>query len=270
MSKAVLILSTCRTGTVFFARALGDLYPEVAAYHERGSSRLLQILTNACLGGLLPRALLVNAWRAFMEPELRRCEHEFHVDANCFLYGAATLAPDVLPNVRVIHLIRDARTYLSSHWNHVFARPSSFAANYFVPLWQPSPFLTGEISWAKLPGFSRFQRYAWLWDFKNRTIEAVQQAGRAYLQLRFEDLFVSATPEEAFAQMTDFIGLPRRMDIRERFARALNQASRARFPEWIEWAPAQCRQMHELCGARMRRYGYGTEALWQEKLGPRL
>jgi len=262
----VLIISTGRTGTVFFAELFRDVYPEVAAYHERGVSRPIQILTNAHFAHLFPLKGLEYAWRFLKGREISTCPRLFHVDANCFLYGLAGLAPRLYPGLRVVHIVRDPRTYVTSHLSFMRQRRRSFIANYLVPFWQPNPFLVGELDWKMLFTLSRFERFCWIWDFKNRVMGSLEGTQIPYLLVRFEDVFQSENPEKEFDKITDFIGLPRASSIQKRFSQPTNQTIRQTIPVWMEWLPARCIQLHAHCGERMKIYGYGNEPEWLAKL----
>lgn len=264
--KPLIVVSTGRTGTIFFARLLADIYPQVASHHEYGMSRPIQILSNMYFAGLLPRSVLIAGWKLFKGNDLKSSVKPFWIENNSFLYGLIAIAPELYPGVRVLHLVRDPRTYVTSHLNFSKFRLTSFIANYFVPFWQPSPFLTGEIPWKDYFRFTRFQRFCWIWDFKNRVIRRLETTKVPYLRLRFEDIFQSEDPEQVFAQIADFFGLPRVTGIAHRFRQPVNQAPKDSFPEWPEWSPQQCCQLDELCGRQMREFGYGREAAWMEKL----
>ena len=265
-TQPVLIISTGRTGTIFFSRLFADLYPATASYHERGASRLIQILTNAHFAHLFPKSGLKIAWKLFKGREIRDCKKTFHIDANSFLYGLASLAPELYPGLRVLHIVRDPRTYVTSHLNFQLQRNTSFIANRFVPFWQPDPFLTGKLGWRHMPGLSRFERFCWIWDFKNSIMEQLDGSSTPYLRVRFEDIFYTPNPEEFFGRITDFIGLPRLTGIRDRFREPANTSAKTVFPDWHAWTPRQCAQLDKLCGERMRRYGYGGEAQWDQKV----
>jgi len=266
-TQPILIISTGRTGTIFFSRLFADLYPTLAAsYHERGNSRPMQILTNLHFSHLLPKSGLKAAWKLFKNGEVEACEKQFHIDANCFLYGVAPLAPELYPNLKVLHIVRDPRSYVTSHLNFSRQKGTSYVANYFVPFWQPNPFLVGELPLSKAFGFTRFEKYCWIWNFKNRVMEGLENSATPYLRVRFEDLFNTGNPEEAFGNITDFLGLPRVTGIRDKFREPANTSSKADFPEWREWTPQQAAQLDSFCGERMSRYGYGGEVEWDEKL----
>lgn len=264
-TQPILIISTGRTGTIFLARLFADLYPVAASYHERGNSRPIQILTNLHFSHLLPKSGLKAAWKLLKAKELETCNKDFHIDANNFLYGLAALAPELYPNLKVLHIVRDPRDYVTSQLNFSRQKRTSFIGNYLVPFWQPNPFLVGELPIRRVFGFSRFQKYCWVWDFKNRVMGQVQDTGTPYLCVRFEDLF-SNQPETVFNKITDFFGLPPAANIRERFRDPANTSKPTFFPEWRDWSPQQARQLQDLCGKQMQAYGYGNEPEWQEKL----
>lgn len=265
-TQPILIISTGRTGTIFLSRLFADLYPDSASYHERGASRPIQILTNLYFSHLLPKSGLKLGWKLLKGNEIESCEKKFHIDANNFLYGIASLVPELYPNLKVIHIVRDPRTYVTSQLNFSLQKRTSFIANYFVPFWQPNPFLIGDIPLYKVFGFSRFEKYCWIWNFKNRVMEGLENSTTPYLRIHFEDLFNSSNPENTFAKMTDFIGLPRTTGNRERFREPANTSAKTYFPEWPEWTSGQALQLKSFCGERMVKYGYGSEANWLEKL----
>jgi len=266
-TQPILIISTGRTGTIFFSRLFADLYPTLAAsYHERGNSRPLQILTNLHFSHILPKSGLKAAWKLFKSGEIESCERQFHIDANCFLYGIASLAPELYPNLKVLHIVRDPRTYVTSHLNFSRQKGTSFIANYFVPFWQPNPFLIGELPLKRAIGFTRFEKYCWIWNFKNRVMEGLEISITPYLRVRFEDLFNTGNPEEVFGKVTDFLGLPRVSDISERFLQPANTSAKTDFPEWREWTPQQAAHLDSFCGERMNKYGYNSDPEWLAKV----
>lgn len=265
-TQPILVISTGRTGTIFFARLFAELYPQAASYHERGISRPIQILTNLHFAGLLPLRGLKAAWRILKGREIETCAKPFHIDSSCFLYGLAALAPELYPGLKVIHIVRDPRSYVTSHLNFSRQKRTSFIANYLIPFWQPSPAWSGTLALTTALSFTRFQRFCWIWNFKNGVMERLEHTATPYLRVRFEDLFDTSEPEEVFGRVTDFIGLPRKCGIRDRFREPANVSSKSVFPDWPEWTPRQCAQLDALCGERMRYYGYGGEGEWTARI----
>jgi hypothetical protein len=265
-TRSIVIISTGRTGTIFLSRLFGDLYPQVSSYHERGASRPIQILTNLHFAHLFPKSGLKHAWRLLKGREIETCKKPFHMDANCFLYGLVALAPELYPDLKVIHIVRDPRTYLTSHLNFSRQKGTSFIGNYLVPFWQPNPFLVGEIPWSRFFRLSRFERYCWIWDFKNRVMASLEDTSTSYLRIRFEDIFGAKNPGGVFAQITNFIGLPSIKEIDDRFREPVNAATKTVFDDWHAWSPKLCAQLQSVCGERMKRFGYGGEQAWIQKV----
>jgi hypothetical protein len=97
-------------------------------------------------------------------------------------------------------------------------------------------------------------------------MESIETSSVPYLRLRFEDIFRSGDPMPTFQSIVNFIGLPLRVDALGRFRQPENRSAVIDFPAWREWSPMQCRLLNDLCGSHMRRYGYGYEPEWLEKL----
>jgi len=264
-TQPILIISTGRTGAIFLARLFADLYPSTASYHERGNSRPIQIATNLHFSHLFPKSGVKAAWKIFKGNEIKNCEKDFHIDANNFLYGLAAFAPELYPNLKVLHIVRDPRGYVTSQLNFSRQKQTSFIGNYLVPFWQPNPFLVGELPITQAFNFSRFQKYCWVWDFKNRVMSGLEGSATPYLCVRFEDLFGEKV-ETVFKKITDFFGLPPAEKISERFREPANTSKPTFFHEWQDWTPQQANQLHALCGKQMGKHGYGNEPEWQQKI----
>jgi hypothetical protein len=252
---------------MFFANLFRELLPQACVYHEAGErSRLINIFTNAHLGGLFPKRFLVWMWRITIAPGLHSCSKDYYIDSNNHLYGLVPLMPELYPNLKVIHIVRDPRSYVRSHLNWARHRSKSFIANYLVPFWQPNAFLLRDMTLFQWFKASRFERFAWIWDFKNRLISRLEETEVPYLRVRFEDFFGSSTPEMHLNRILRFIGLPEVSGINERFSRPVNPNEGQSFPAWPEWSPWQCYRLQVLCGYTMKQYGYGGERNWIKKI----
>ncbi len=265
--QTIVLLSTGRTGTMFFAKIFREHFPGANAYHEADErSRLVNILTNIHLAGWASENLPLWAWRRAIQPALESCEKDFYIDSNNHLYGLVPRNPKLYPNLKVIHIVRDPRSYVRSHINWARHRKRSFIANYLVPFWQPNAFLMNEMDWISWARASQLERFAWIWEFKNRLIESVAETKTPYLRVKFEDFFGSPAPEQAFGRLLAFIGLSEITDLSSAFTQRVNPNQGRSFPSWEYWTPQQCRQVHALCGIRMQTYGYGNEPAWKQRL----
>lgn len=252
---------------MFFAHLLRELVPQAEVYHEAGErSRLINIFTHAHLSGFLPMRAPLWAWKRAVAPNLLACSKEIYIDSNNQLYALLTLAPDIYPGLRIIHLVRDPRDYVRSHINWSRHRPKSFIANYLTPFWQPNAWLLKEMPLTKWLRLTQFERYSWIWNFKNRLIGQMEGSEIPYLRIRFEDFFGSPEPLFHFNQLLEFLGLATVSGIEAYFQHPVNPTKGKSFPKWRLWSQVQCQQLDDFCGSTMAEYGYGKEQEWRGKL----
>jgi hypothetical protein len=266
--QSTLILSTGRTGTKFLASVLGDLYPEVNVYHEGGErSRLVNIFSNAHLAGIVPEWLLLRVWKRAIEKQLvlTQNQNKNYIDSNNHLYVIAALWPELYQNLKVIHIVRDPRTYIRSHLNWSRSRFKSFIANYLTPFWQPMACLQGDMRISEWINLSKLEKFAWIWQYKNSLIAQLGESQIPYLSITFEDLFEVSHPEKSFNRLLDFIGLPPCEHVEKHFQTSINVSQKRRIPAWTQWPDELCRSIASLCGQGMVKYGYGGEPEWIKK-----
>jgi hypothetical protein len=164
-------------------------------------------------------------------------------------------------NVYVIHIVRDPRTFVRSYMNWVHSRFKSWVANKLVVGWHPSGYFTQEVPWRTWRRMDEFQRICWHWAYKNALLEDLFEGHKRYLRVRFEDLFL-LKHDRALRRMLSFVGIP----YQERFGMLCRQRTNASpstwFPAWEAWEPQRKRQLLDICGQRMKAYGYpvGYEA----------
>ena len=266
--QSVLILSTGRTGTKFLAAVLGETNPEVKVFFEAGErSRLINIFSNAFLAGIVPDWFLLAAWRKAIYKPLSKAQsqNKKYIDSNNYLYAIAALWPELYPNLKIIHIVRDPRTYIRSHLNWSQSRFKSFIANYLTPFWQPTAYLLNEMRWTEWIRLSKLERFAWIWNYKNKFIAQITKSQTPYLCIRFEDLFENPQPGQTFNHLLDFIDLPECDQVEKYFLTSINASKKGKIPSWKQWPDELCRSILRFCGEGMESYGYGTEPEWISK-----
>jgi len=260
---SAVILSTGRTGTMFFSDLLKGLLSNTDVYHEAGErSRLINIFMHAHLSGLLPSNMPIWAWQQAIAPNLHHRKNLNYIDSNNHIYTLVPKFPFLYSNLKVIHIVRDPRTYVSSHINWARHRPKSFIANHIVPFWQPNAYLLGQMSFKKWTFLSPLERFGWIWDFKNCFINQLENSDIPYLRVRFEDFFGGDNPEKHLNQVFSFLDLPKAAHMNTHFQKPVNPGIKKSFPSWHNWTEKQCNQLKTICGATMALYGYGHETAW--------
>ncbi len=267
--QSVLFLSTGRTGTKFLASTLGEIIPEADVFHEGGErSRLINIISHAYLAGIVPLSFPSSAWKIAISDQLKRTQEtkSYYIDCNNHLYILAQIRPELYPGLKVIHIVRDPRTYIRSHLNWSRGRLKSWIANYLTPFWQPTGYMVGEMSYQGWLRLSKLEKFAWVWNYKNKFIQQFEGSSTPYLRIKFEDLFEVPNPESGFKKILDFIGVASPDHINIFFRNSINASQKQSIPGWMEWPSEICNSIASLCKQGMNTYGYGSEQDWIRKV----
>ncbi len=251
--RIAFILSTGRTGTKALAEGLlGD---DILSPHQPPFSRLLTMASNYYLHGWLPESILRWLVNRIRVPQILQTDCRYYIQVFSLDHLPAKIISQQYPNVYIIHIVRDPRTFVVSYLNWVHTRFKSFVANKLVLGWHPSGFFTREIPWRTWRRMDEFQRVCWHWSYKNALLESLFEDDERYMRIRFEDLFLAHDPEVLKATLS-FIGIP----YQDRFAAMLSQSKnvsrKTYFPPWKEWEGERQRQLLNLCAEQMRHYGY--------------
>jgi hypothetical protein len=174
-------------------------------------------------------------------------------------YLPARIVADQYPNTRIVHIVRDPRTFVPSYLNWMHTRFKSYVANKCVPGWHPSGYHLGEMSWQEWARMDEFERVCWQWSYKNQTIESLFKDTSHYTLIRFEDLFLREERQTVLESMVSFLGVPYRDRYKSVFEQAKNLSHKTYCSGWHQWAPEMQAQLLEICGDYMARIGYSRE-----------
>jgi hypothetical protein len=258
--QVVVVVSTGRTGTQALAHHLDACYEDVTALHEPRPSRHLRLLSNRAVAGRLTREQAARALALSRERLFNTIETPIYVESNWYVYGLLEALKGIAPSVKVLHVVRDPKTYIPSGINFGQFSGLRALATRFVPYWYLKPeqapgHLDARKPWSQL---TEPQRLAWHWTVVNGEIDRVApQFGDHFLRMRYEDLF--GREANGLARLLEWIGLPENASLRERMQeKKVNASTAKRCPPWREWPMSERASVLELCGQRMRDYGYDT------------
>ena len=251
--RIVFILSTSRTGTKTLAEGLAG--GGILSFHQPPFSRLLTIASNYYLHGWLPKHALEWLVAQLREPQILTAGCSYYVQVYSLDYLPAKIISQKHPNVYVVHIVRDPRTFVPSYLNWMHTRFRSFVANKFVLGWHPSGFFTGEIPWRTWREMNEFQRVCWHWTYKNTLVESLFEGEEHYVRIRFEDLFSTRGPK-VLRDALSLVGIPYRDGFTAMLGRSRNVSRKTYFPPWEGWEPERKQQLLDFCGEKMRQYGY--------------
>src|SRR5438477_7493912 len=112
--KFVFIVSSGRTGTKAIAQHLSNCYPDIWARHEPAPSWRLRMGTTRELCGRASREELVGMLVKLRRKMVEEAREGIYVESNPYLSGFIGVLGEVFEDARVVHVVRDARTYVRS------------------------------------------------------------------------------------------------------------------------------------------------------------
>lgn len=257
------ILSTGRTGTKTLAEGLcGE---EITSPHQPPFSRILTIASNYYIHGWIPKNVLTWMIKNLREPQILNAESRYYIQVYAHDFLPAKILSEKYPDLRVVHIVRDPRNFVYSYLNWMHSRFKSLVANKIVLGWHPSGFFTGECSRQEWREMDEFQRVCWQWMFKNTYLEDLFEHDSRYLQVRFEDVFLSGDAD-TLRKVVDHIGIPYHDRFNAMLHKPKNVSRKGYVSPWEAWDPFRCAQLDEICNPLMTELGYGQESLWQERV----
>lgn len=253
---SVLIISTGRTGTQSIAHHIQRLAPAITALHEPQPSRRFRFYSNLYLCGVISKKFLSSRLISARRELLDNIDTDVYLESNPFLYGCLDVLSDAFPNARLVHVVRDPRTYIPSHINHgVYHGLKGFAGKY-IPYWLLKPERCDAQPAFKWKDVDERIRLAWLWDAINTQLDrGAELFGDRYLKLRFEDLFDEKT--RGLEQILEWIGRKPEGDIFKSARSTKKNPSRIRrCDKFSMWDKHIQDKVLEICGNKMHNYGY--------------
>jgi hypothetical protein len=271
--KVVVVLSTGRTGTQALAHYFNTCYDHVTALHEPKPTRHFRMMSNRAMTGKLSREAAVRALVRSRRRLMEKITRPVYIESNWYLYGFLEALKDVFGRPKILHVVRDPRTFIPSYINYgTFSGLKKIAAE-FLPYWYLKPEQYEKNPAKRWNEMSEPERLAWHWHIVNREIDrGAEMYGEDYLLLKYEDLFPregkAPAGEEAteralppgLARLLDWIGLPPNEKLIQALGDKRNASRNRGFPKWGQWDEAARGAVLARCGEQMERYGYPAAA----------
>ena len=189
-----------------------------------------------------------------------------YVETTAFSYLAAHSVRLSSHRKKLVHVVRDPRTWVISRLNWTSSARKSRVAHRYMPFWNPRGDKVGfyESSiWARM---NELERTSWLWKYKNDLIdETYGKSGYEVHRLLFEDIVDPEKVVDTLDCLLRFMGLQSKSDkeIQEYFnSRKHQNPSPAKiYPPWDKLSEKQQLSLIQICGISMRNFGYSGKVV---------
>ncbi len=265
--KVILFLNTGKTGSMAFAHFFDKWYDDTFSVHEPQFGRSIQILSTMFIENFLPESILRNFTHRVRNQKIKKIKQPYYIETSGFNFYAAKYIKEEFPDTKIIHLIRDARDFVTSLHNFMPGRKTAWIANHYVPFWNISASRVGILKRNEWNNYSKFDKMLWWWKYKNELIaELFNTSQEDYFLLRLEDIINPSTRLGYLKKLLAFAELDYKPGCETFFNKKKNKSKVKIFPKWPEWTPEMAKKTDAICGDLMKKYNYGLEQQWQEKL----
>lgn len=246
----IYILSTGRSGSTFFSKVFVQKCLDQAIGHQKEGSRILNIVSN--IPGVPPKAFsgLLSFFDRGYPPE--------STSDPLLSMTILKLINSSKIDGKIIHLVRDPRTFVESFMNWKSQSLRKQFLHHCVPFWNPVPYLEDpSIRFKQWLQMSKFEKFCWVWNYKNSLFYKLDRGRNNYLLIRLEDL--TDTDEnkrkQEFAKLVDFLEVSFKkggIDIQSK----VNASKKDYFPPYKNWSDEQQDILIKHCGELAKQLGY--------------
>jgi len=230
--------------------SLANRVDSTSCVHQNRGHQFINLLSNAYLNGVVPQSLFNASINRLLLRRLQQSTKDCVVETNGYNMVALNQALEKLPNVRIIHVVRDPRSFVTSMTNWRGGRPVRNAIQENLPFWDVSPSLL-KIPRSKWSSLTVKDKFCHRWVYKNNYIRSNYSNDERYRIVRFEDLF-DKNKAETSVELLNWGGLELTQTQFQNFINKKINASNGSLPiqkqnkDWNDWSDSDCKQLKEI------------------------
>ncbi|MFW5774946.1 MAG: hypothetical protein ACOCW2_01535 [Chitinivibrionales bacterium] len=229
-------------------------------------------LSQHYLSGNLSVGSLVKKIRQHRHRYYKSIDKELIIESYYQWYGVLPAIPHAFKQYKIVAVVRDPRTWVSS-WINFGAHYGSKDSVMSCGKSRLNPSMIGDTFYIdRWHEMSRFQKLCWTWKTVYTTIVDFIRGNQNAMLVRYEDIFLSSDKQIHASLLLNFIttfadrSFPFSLhsDLLEK---KIHATDRKQFPDWQQWDRKTCKQLSEICEPLMHSLGYGRERDWQDMVG---
>ncbi len=195
------ILSTGRTGTMFFEDYINKTCTNALCRHEPKPSRRFIPLSNMHYERKISSERFNKAYFTARKSLFKVCP-TIYIESSNFMWSGVFSLNKSIENIKILHLVRHPQDYIKSHYDY------GFWNGYKRLVRRNIPYFVADLPLSKRQKKDPIMVLAARWKLINETLMLYKKTN-PYLQIRFEDIFKSGPKKgaEELARVRDFFGL---------------------------------------------------------------
>ncbi|MFW6046514.1 MAG: hypothetical protein ACOCP4_01840 [Candidatus Woesearchaeota archaeon] len=261
--NAVLILSTGRTGTKFMASYFNNYIKNFYAAHEPFPK--IDLLASRYFTSKISTDSVKKKieWRRqFIQRELYKTQQENYLESNPAFWSLIPIMREILPNIKIIHIIRDGRTWLRSAYSRKIDSKGKYKKNRHGIIWR---FTADEIPtdeyYGKWSEMDIIEKLAWIWKTKNETILNDIEDDPKAITIKFEEVFSKENNYKGITDIINFINHdwtvePTISDCSEPLKNKENKSPQFTLPKYQKLNNTQQKSFETIAGNLMEKMSY--------------
>jgi len=180
--ELTFILSTGRTGTMFFQDYINNTCPGFKCLHEPKPSRRFIFLSNLYQANKISSSYFYNVYAKSRKELLNSFYEENYVESSNFMAGGVFALNQHIKDIKILHIVRHPLTYVKSHLDYGYWKGYKQMIRRFMPYSVER--LPLSIQQRQNPILVLYSR----WKKVNEMIENYKESNN-YLLVKFEDIF---------------------------------------------------------------------------------
>jgi hypothetical protein len=210
----------------------------------------------------------------YRAPYYQKIDHQLIIESYSGWYGLIPVIRETYLNYKIIVIIRDPRQWVRSNmdWGKMYGHRDLISKLGYRRL---SPFLIQDTAYMdQWQHFDQFQKLCWIWSAVYEIL-LDNSAGDPNIKVfKFEDVFYVDQKTQNFKSLIEFIAnfgdkqfdYNSKVSLENILNHKIHKNIAYDFPDWPNWPNQRAQTLDQICGALMKKFGYGNEELWKDKL----
>ena len=262
--KAVLIVSSGRTGTHFLGHFFQENFDKTFSIHEPKPD-CFDINQHLLRKDITPHRAgeMFKMYRRDLFISLKQEGYVNYVESNPNILALIPVLKNMFQKCRVVHIVRDGKEVVRSLYSRDVYGKWSGTVPFFSDR-DPrerlnAQFFPDDPYHAKWETMSRFERICWIWAKKNALLGRFVKNDPHARTYKFSSLFVNKNPD-VWEDLINFTGLKEDLINQDYLDYVAHMKSNAvkqyLLPEYEDWPDHYKDAFEEIAGPQMERYGY--------------